>query len=731
MRPRLLLSLAFIAGVSGAARAGDPAYLDVAERSGHARVLIATEDKIGYSAVLSGARLSIDFDRALEGDFSAPVGVASSFFLAAHHRNDTKRLEFTVPDGARLFSAQSDGLIALDIYLPSYRGFARSLISERDLTRSRTRVFFANRAPSLSAFRRQESFAEGPQEALHAAALQVNEDVIEKIETADAEIFIRPGVDHETWRRRAGEFGFASLEDKLVTGLAAAPENHAAARDLIDFYMAHGLYAEALALITARDPDSKQAELTLLAGVCAYEMGRWAETVAILDAENVRNQKAASPWRAMALTKLGAFQEAAAAFETVQSEAISDDNAVDYFLLKAAANAAIARPDEARAALAAMRRQHVSEDQRAARSLIEARMLALEGNEQTAQTVYTRVASNALAPASQIVALEGLRLQYQAGAPGARETLEALETLMLAWRGGAFERDALAFKAQLFDSLGDTAGAFETRRRLADKFAVSDAAKAALQKMSDDLLTLFDDADLSPMTAANLFYENIDLAPPGREGDALIRKAADQLAALDLLDQAAELLRHQAFKRLRGAERSKTAADLAALYLADERPGEALRALRSSRFARLPNALNDRRRWLEARALIATNAAPAALELLNSDESREAEALRGDIYWAAHEWRKAGDAYAVSLAGGEGAKLNSAQTNRAIKAASAFALADDKTSLNTFAAAMKDRIDDEQARRILEDIAADDLGGDPETFLAAYRSYFGDSGSGA
>src|SRR5207253_8997661 len=48
--------------------------------------------------------------------------------------------------------------------------------------------------------------------------------------------------------------------------------------------------------------------------------------------------------------------------------------------------------------------------------------------------------------------------------------------------------------------------------------------------------------ELPPIEALGMFYEFRELTPIGRRGDEMIRRLSDRLVAVDLLDQAAELL---------------------------------------------------------------------------------------------------------------------------------------------------------------------------------------------
>ena len=73
----------------------------------------------------------------------------------------------------------------------------------------------------------------------------------------------------------------------------------------------------------------------------------------------------------------------------------------------------------------------------------------------------------------------------------------------------------------------------------------------------------------------------------------MIRKLADRLVPVDLLDQAAELLQHQVDHRLQGAARAQVATRLAVIYLMNRKPDRALATLQSSRSSELSNEMHD------------------------------------------------------------------------------------------------------------------------------------------
>src|SRR6202044_2188695 len=90
-------------------------------------------------------------------------------------------------------------------------------------------------------------------------------------------------------------------------------------------------------------------------------------------------------------------------------------------------------------------------------------------------------------------------------------------------------------------------------------------------------------ASLSAIDALALFYDFRELTPIGRRGDEMIRRLADRLVAVDLLDQAADLLQYQVDNRLEGAAKAQVATRLAVVYLMDHKADRALAALRSTR----------------------------------------------------------------------------------------------------------------------------------------------------
>ena len=65
----------------------------------------------------------------------------------------------------------------------------------------------------------------------------------------------------------------------------------------------------------------------------------------------------------------------------------------------------------------------------------------------------------------------------------------------------------------------------------------------------------------------------------GPQGDKLVQNLAERLVSADLLNRAANLLRHQVDHRLEGEEKLRTAIRLAAIHLINKKPQGAMDAL--------------------------------------------------------------------------------------------------------------------------------------------------------
>ena len=204
-----------------------------------------------------------------------------------------------------------------------------------------------------------------------------------------------------------------------------------------------------------------------------------------------------------------------------------------------------------------------------------------------------------------------------AGQDEARRRGAALDSLRFRWRGDATELETVRTLGRLYLAQGQ----YRRRwRRCAPPTAACpicpppSPSRRSFQHLQD--LFLNGGADgMQPIQALALFYDFKDLTPIGADGDQMVRKLSHRLVDVDLLDQAAELLKYQVDNRLDGVPKAEVSTDLAMIDLMDKKPEDALSALNNSRTTLLPTVLNARRRLIEARAHMALGRYDNALEL--------------------------------------------------------------------------------------------------------------------
>jgi tetratricopeptide (TPR) repeat protein len=279
--------------------------------------------------------------------------------------------------------------------------------------------------------------------------------------------------------------------------------------------------------------------------------------------------------------------------------------------------------------------------------------------------------------------LRATRLRHAAGALDAAAAVKIYNGLRWRWRGDEVELETLRTLGDLYLRAGNHRQALTVLHAAGPRLSGSPTGVALQNQMAAVFRRLFleGEADgMQPVQALALFSDFRDLTPVGADGDAMTRRMAQRLVAVDLLPQAAELLKHQAEQRLDGVASAQVATDLALVHLMDRNPEAALAALARSRTSILPTALNLERRVIQARALLALGRLDHAMEVIGTDASPDAQAVKAEIHWGQGAWPAAAATLERSLAGRTGA-LSQAEETRLLKAAVAYSLAGDGAGL--------------------------------------------------
>ena len=342
--------------------------------------------------------------------------------------------------------------------------------------------------------------------------------------------------------------------------------------------------------------------------------------------------------------------------------------------------------DAARALLAYSFSQNApAADQLTAR-LVQAKLFELDGQSNRALAVYTAIGRAPLDAVAVPAKLGVVRLSLAKGTMKADAAAKELEGLRWRWRGDATELAVIRQLGQLYlsqglyrEALTALKGAGPNLHRLEGAAEIQADLGAAFR-----MLFLEGGADgLQPVQALGLFYDFRELTPIGADGDEMVRRLSRRLVDVDLLDQAAELLKYQVENRLEGVAKAQVATDLARVYLMDRQPEPALQAIWSSRTTILPGALNAERRALEARALMDLGRFDHALEVLGSDASPEARDVRAEIFWKQQNWTQAAALYDGLLGDRfrDPTALTAAEEARLIRAGVGYSLGRDSAAL--------------------------------------------------
>jgi hypothetical protein len=519
---------------------------------------------------------------------------------------------------------------------------------------------------------------------------------------------VEPIIQREAWlKARHGDV--LERHRALLRRAAEAPRSlRGAVRvEIAELLLANELSPEAasvLAFAAAEDPAlSSERPFLLLQSVAAFGSRRLVEARKLLSMPALAEDPEGILWRAALDAEQKQWAAALAGYRRAGTLVETYPDALQGRLRLLAARAAIEMRDfvfadrELNAAAPV-----AGDDERDEVVLLHARLDEALGRPEVAVDIYRRLAESAQRPVAAKAALAGVELALRHEMMDRDTAIAKLETLAAVWRGDDIEVATLARLGHLYAEVGRWREAFLTTRRANQVFPNEEATRA----LHEDTARLFEELflsgkgdTLSRVDSLALYFDFKEFTPIGRRGDEIVRRLADRLVELDLLEQAGALLQHQVDNRLFGAARATVAARLSTIRLMDGKPAQALQILRATRLPELPKSINRARLLLEARALSDLSRTDLALEVLNEETGTEIDRLRADILWNGRRWREAGEAHEklVGTRWQGDAILSDQDRTDLLRAAIAYSLGDDALSLDRlrakFAAKMADSAD--------------------------------------
>ena len=464
-----------------------------------------------------------------------------------------------------------------------------------------------------------------------------------------------PGlVEFDEWSKVGGD-GFmgryAALQRAAANEIQTAKDTSVSARmALARFLVGSQLAFEAIGVLdmTAKSNQSVlgEAEFRGLRGAAKAMAGRYKEAQADLTTPVIADDPASAVWRGYVSEKLGDMADAETQFAAGARALYGFAPAWRARFSRAAAEASLAQGHflPAEVDIDDALRNKLDPDEELATRLIQAKVFEARGQKARALAVYQAISYASPDFLSAPAQLRATRLMFEEGKISPIEAANRLDGLRYRWRGDATELDTIRALGQIYLNLGRYREALDALRSAGKRLPDLPQAVQLQSDLNSAFRALFLDGQadgLQPIQALALFYDFKELTPVGADGDQMVRRLARRLVDVDLLSQAAELLKYQAEHRLDGVPRAEVATDLAMIQLMNRQPEAALDALNSSRSTLLPATLTAQRRVIEGRAWLALGQYDHALEILETDKSGDAESVRAEVAWKKHDWNTA------------------------------------------------------------------------------------------
>ncbi|KQQ27192.1 hypothetical protein ASF53_20080 [Methylobacterium sp. Leaf123] len=499
-------------------------------------------------------------------------------------------------------------------------------------------------------------------------------------------------VDRDAWERAQRGDVRATLREGLAAAVEAHRRDRGGARlGLARAMMANDLDFEALGALTSAAAEDVvidgDRQTALMRGILLARIGRAEEARKLLSDERLATNPEARLWRGYVDALAGRWSEAAVALRAGESVLERYPEPLASLFHAAAAEAAVETGDwEAvtRESIAASRA--ATEYTRDRLTLLRAKMDEATGRSAAAFAAYETLRSQAPWPLAAEATLRAATLGHTLGKTPLPEAIDQLEVLALTWHGGPTEIGTLGALGGLYEEAGRWRKIFTTARRanaLSPEAPIARALHERALAVFEDLFLGVRGERLGGVEALALYFDFKDFAPAGRRADEIVRRLADRLVALDLLDSADELLQYQIDHRLEGTARSSVSARLATIRLMEGKPLQALQTLDATHLPELPEDVRRARAMLRARALSDLSRTDLALETVEGETGADSERLRADILWAARRWREAGEAHEMILgpAWRSGKPLDDTARADVIRAGIAYGLAGESLGL--------------------------------------------------
>jgi tetratricopeptide (TPR) repeat protein len=526
-------------------------------------------------------------------------------------------------------------------------------------------------------------------------------------------------IDFARWGR-VKHSEYHAERGELLYRLSRAPQSQRQElrSTLARFYLGHDQAADALGVLQTMvqfDPRlNDNTDFLAARGVAHLKLKHYADARADLERGILDAEPDIYLWRAVASEGLGEPQKALAEFEKGVDVIgwYDPDDRLRFQLAGIRAALAAGNPAIAERELGMLPKTAITPARKAEVLYLQG-MLALEKKDPaTAAARFAAVQALPNRAAAAKAALAQIQDELARSVVKPEAAIDRLDRLRYAWRGDALEQQMLRTLAVLYQRSNQWREGFEMLRQAVKYFPPTDETRLVTAQMENDFRRLFLDGDadkIEPITALAIYYDFRELTPLGPDGDSMIRKLADRLVSVELLDRAAGLLDHQVRYRLEGVAQANVANRLAMIHLLANDPEAAIAVLRLTRNTVLtPDVLVERSR-IEARALIQLGNTEEALVLIETDSSPIAADLRAEAAWKDKDWPKVITYAQAALASVPPQGMLTADPARhAVRAAIASVMTGDSAGLQALGSQYAKRLEQAELRAAFQALTSGD-----------------------
>lgn len=504
--------------------------------------------------------------------------------------------------------------------------------------------------------------------------------------------------DFPNWRR-GGVLRLTENRRLLEAKIAAAStpdERTDLLMQLALLYFSNNFGKETLGVLRMIEQENetmvKNPNFVALRGAASALAGHYRDALRDLSFPAIQQHPEVNLWKGFAAAASEEWQMANRSFPSDNRLLISypENIAVPFTIYMAESALRLGRTDSAKALLNSLNdmSRDYNPQYQAALAYLRGEAARQEGDPEEALRLWRPVANglDRLYHAKASLALANLELQMKE--TPLKDAVDRVDSLRFAWRGDGLEVQILhnlgLLKSQnenYLAGLRDLKRAAELNERLLND---SQYIRDDMSRIFTDVFTGPQTATLNPLNALALYNEFNSLLPYGALGTTAKLNFTDYLIRMDLLEKAEDMLEEQISKNLVPPEKVPDVSKrLAAVYLLDSKPRQALEALQIYASSSLTEDQKNARALLKARAQSQLNMTEDAIATLSALVSDEAKRLRADVLWRAQKWAQAASAIESMLPPTTG-KLSEDQARLVLNTAVALKLAKDTTGLRIF-----------------------------------------------